>query len=116
EVRALGSTPAVRSGGTALPTSRRERRSVRCESIPRWVGRVVRQRPAKPCTRVRIPYPPPPRTPGLSGEGDWRSGSALPCLGRGHWFEPSIAHPSLDAPTESSRAPPSERSAPGPYT
>jgi hypothetical protein len=26
----------------------------------RWVGRVVRQRPAKPCTRVRIPYPPPP--------------------------------------------------------
>src|SRR5262249_31343860 len=26
---------------------------------PRWSGRVVRQRPAKPCTRVRFPSPPP---------------------------------------------------------
>ncbi|GEM_PF-2234320 len=25
-------------------------------------------------------------------EGDWRSGSALPSHGRGHWFDPSIAH------------------------
>ena len=25
---------------------------------PRWSGRVVRQRPAKPCTRVRFPSPP----------------------------------------------------------
>ena len=25
----------------------------------RWSGRVVRQRPAKPCTRVRFPSPPP---------------------------------------------------------
>ena len=24
--------------------------------------------------------------------GDWRSGSALPSHGRGHWFDPSIAH------------------------
>ena len=24
--------------------------------------------------------------------GDWRSGSALPRHGRGHWFDPSIAH------------------------
>src|SRR5699024_4549288 len=23
---------------------------------------------------------------------DWRSGSALPSHGRGHWFDPSIAH------------------------
>ena len=28
-------------------------------SIQRWSGRVVRQRPAKPCTRVRFPSPPP---------------------------------------------------------
>ena len=24
--------------------------------------------------------------------GDWRRGSALPSHGRGHWFDPSIAH------------------------
>ena len=29
------------------------------EGTPRWIGRVVRQRSAKPCTRVRFPYPPP---------------------------------------------------------
>ena len=29
-----------------------------------------------------------------SGRGDWRSGSALRSHRRGHWFEPSIAHPS----------------------
>ena len=28
----------------------------------------------------------------MVGTGDWRSGSALPSHGRGHWFEPSIAH------------------------
>ena len=26
--------------------------------------------------------------------GDWRRGSALPSHGRGHWFDPSIAHQS----------------------
>ena len=26
--------------------------------MPRWNGRVVRQRSAKPCTRVRFPFPP----------------------------------------------------------
>ena len=26
------------------------------------------------------------------GWRDWRSGSALPSHGRGHWFDPSIAH------------------------
>ena len=30
---------------------------------PRWIGRVVRQRSAKPCTRVRFPYPPPCKPP-----------------------------------------------------
>ena len=29
----------------------------------RWSGRVVRQRPAKPCTRVRFPSPPPSSNP-----------------------------------------------------
>ena len=29
----------------------------------------------------------------LRGWGDWRSGSALRSHRRGHWFEPSIAHP-----------------------
>src|SRR5690242_4950748 len=29
--------------------------------------------------------------------GDWRSGSALRSHRRGHWFEPSIAHPDTKA-------------------
>jgi len=29
--------------------------------------------------------------------GDWRRGSALPSHGRGHWFDPSIAHKALSA-------------------
>ena len=29
--------------------------------------------------------------------GDWRSGSALPSHGRGHWFDPSIAHGEVHA-------------------
>ena len=28
--------------------------------------------------------------------GDWRRGSALPSHGRGHWFDPSIAHGNLE--------------------
>ncbi len=32
--------------------------------------------------------------------GDWRSGSALPSHGRGHWFDPSIAHASGGSYTE----------------
>ena len=153
--------------------------------VARWVGREARQRPAKPYTRVRVPYPPRaigagvarflhteevtgsiPVSPtvilvtGLAGyspaaqavhadvaqlvehhlakvrvagsspvirsqsgihsiplgvvgwprgeaaackavytgsnpvptSGDWRRGSALPSHGRGHWFDPSIAH------------------------
>src|SRR5690349_7167120 len=31
--------------------------------------------------------------------GDWRSGSALRSHRRGHWFEPSIAHPWSSQPT-----------------
>ena len=91
----LGSLPRGRSSvGRASPCQgegRRfesgrplwERRLRRSSEAPfpliwhtRWVGRVVRQRPAKPCTRVRIPYPPPPAQG--ADTGDWRSGSALP--------------------------------------
>ena len=40
-------------------------------SDPRWSGRVVRQRPAKPCTRVRFPSPPPDSIPGaISSAGE----------------------------------------------
>ena len=47
KVRVAGSSPVIRS----------EERQSNCQSA-RWVGREARQRPAKPCTRVRIPYPP----------------------------------------------------------
>jgi len=53
KVRVAGSSPVVRSG-------RRHRAAVsRPVQWPRrWSGREARQRPAKPCTRVRIPSPP----------------------------------------------------------
>src|SRR5699024_3282332 len=74
-----------------------------------WGGRVVRQRPAKPRTRVRIPSPPRLdfreskkdaivgicKTCVSLGETQARLAqlvSALPRHGRGHWFESSIAH------------------------
>ena len=44
KVGVAGSNPVVRSRGWTQPS--------------RWSGRVVRQRPAKPCTRVRFPSPP----------------------------------------------------------
>ena len=50
KVRVAGSNPVIRS-------------KVRMASTQRWSGRVVRQRPAKPCTRVRFPSPPPRSTP-----------------------------------------------------
>jgi hypothetical protein len=41
---------------------------------PRWDGREARQRPAKPCTRVRIPFPPritrPRRSRAISSAGE----------------------------------------------
>src|ERR1700728_2837508 len=46
KVRVAGSNPVIRS-------------KVQMASIQRWSGRVVRQRPTKPCTRVRFPSPPP---------------------------------------------------------
>ena len=36
----------------------------------RWSGRVVRQRPAKPCTRVRFPSPPPCFLGAISSAGE----------------------------------------------
>jgi hypothetical protein len=50
KVRVAGSNPVIRS-------------KVHMASIQRWSGRVVRQRPAKPCTRVRFPSPPPDLSP-----------------------------------------------------
>ncbi len=49
KVRVAGSNPVIRS-------------MVQRHQPQRWSGRVVRQRPAKPCTRVRFPSPPPRRT------------------------------------------------------
>jgi hypothetical protein len=45
KVRVAGSNPVIRS-------------KVQWHQPQRWSGRVVRQRPAKPCTRVRFPSPP----------------------------------------------------------
>ena len=50
KVRVAGSNPVIRS-------------RVQSHQPQRWSGRVVRQRPAKPCTRVRFPSPPPSSTP-----------------------------------------------------
>ena len=44
KVRVAGSNPVVRSECPAWTS--------------RWNGREARQRPAKPCTRVQIPFPP----------------------------------------------------------
>lgn len=72
-------------------------------------------RPRDPCLRALFPGAPDarrrgcgrptrgPKTPNcgsghrcaslVDAAGDWRSGSALRSHRRGHWFEPSIAHP-----------------------
>ena len=42
----------------------------------RWIGREARQRPAKPYTRVRIPYPPPARTAEML-QRIWAIGAAV---------------------------------------
>lgn len=56
KVRVAGSNPVIRSEGSRSQESSPG-------SIPfRWSGRVVRQRPAKPSTRVRFPSPPPRRS------------------------------------------------------
>ncbi len=48
KVRVASSSLVIRSGTILVP-----------EAVsPRWNGRVVRQRSAKPCTRVRFPFPP----------------------------------------------------------
>src|SRR5690606_24677942 len=55
KVKVAGSSPVARS-----ERGRRGYRGLR----PRWGGREARQRPAKPCTRVQIPSPPPPSRSG----------------------------------------------------
>ena len=76
-----------------------------CEAVsPRWNGRVVRQRSAKPCTRVRFPFPPRvTMTTSVIVSAISSVGRALPRHGRGHWFKSSIAHTGI---TESFRSSP----------
>src|SRR5215213_2674719 len=57
KVRVAGSNPVIRS-------------RVQSPQSQRWSGRVVRQRPAKPCTRVRFPSPPPSSTGAISSAGE----------------------------------------------
>ena len=57
KVRVAGSNPVIRS-------------KVQWHQPQRWSGRVVRQRPAKPCTRVRFPSPPPRWTRAISSAGE----------------------------------------------
>ena len=50
-------------------------------------------RPRTSCKVLRVARTAAPeRRACLDALGDWRSGSALPSHGRGHWFDPSIAH------------------------
>jgi hypothetical protein len=60
KVRVAGSNPVIRS-------------KVQWHQPQRWSGRVVRQRPAKPCTRVRFPSPP-------QIAGEFRCWSTAPSL------------------------------------
>ena len=71
-------------------------------------GMASGRRPAPRRLRIRSGPAPalwfPAHRPAPSGTdepstswGDWRSGSALRSHRRGHWFEPSIAHPSVHA-------------------
>jgi hypothetical protein len=57
KVRVAGSNPVIRS-------------RVQSHQPQRWSGRVVRQRPAKPCTRVRFPSPPPSFVGAVSSAGE----------------------------------------------
>ena len=57
KVRVAGSNPVIRS-------------RVQSHQPQRWSGRVVRQRPAKPCTRVRFPSPPPRLSGAISSAGE----------------------------------------------
>ena len=51
KVRVASSSLVIRSGSQKWV-------SLKEAVSPRWNGRVVRQRSAKPCTRVRFPFPP----------------------------------------------------------
>ena len=59
DVAQLARAPPCQGGGREF-----ESRHPLAEQAPWWGGRVVRQRPAKPSTRVRLPSPPQmlPRT------------------------------------------------------
>lgn len=52
-------------------------RAAETESRPRWIGREARQRPAKPYTRVRIPYPPRSFGERDAPQEQWAIGAAV---------------------------------------
>ena len=54
---AVGSASPCQGEGRGFES--RHPLEVQSHQPQRWSGRVVRQRPAKPCTRVRFPSPPP---------------------------------------------------------
>jgi hypothetical protein len=66
---AVGSASPCQGEGRGFES--RHPLEVQSHQSPRWSGRVVRQRPAKPCTRVRFPSPPPNRLSGaISSAGE----------------------------------------------
>ena len=84
-------------GGARRSCERRALRGVRSAlSVPRQRAGPTGGRRSH--SNWREPHPNPCRILRVrSGErntpeGDWRRGSALPSHGRGHWFDPSIAH------------------------
>lgn len=84
KVRVAGSSPVVRSEATPHPKA--------LPQAERPNGGVAERRGSGLQSRIH----------GFESRlhldrGDWRRGSALPRHGRGHWFDPSIAHHHLKA-------------------
>ena len=65
---AVGSASPCQGEGRGFES--RHPLEVQSHQPQRWSGRVVRQRPAKPCTRVRFPSPPPRWTRAISSAGE----------------------------------------------
>src|SRR6202000_205152 len=80
KVRVAGSNPVIRS------------RVARGIKPPRWSGRVVRQRPAKPCTRVRFPSPPPIFFPARLAQRESASLTRKWSLVHSQYRAPEFAH------------------------
>jgi hypothetical protein len=65
---AVGSASPCQGEGRGFES--RHPLEVQSHQPQRWSGRVVRQRPAKPCTRVRFPSPPPWFLGAISSAGE----------------------------------------------